>query len=85
MIQLLLVEFQKHTYHLPTSVKPGFHMIATIAVIAEKKKVQRSKRSYGNHFLAIAGKWFPYDRYDMETTLKLTLFFVHISGFFKTL
>ena len=38
MIQLLLVEFQKHTYHLPTSVKPGFHIIATIAVIAEKKK-----------------------------------------------
>ena len=31
--------------------KPGFHMIATIAVIAEKKKVQRS---YGNHFPAIA-------------------------------
>ena len=38
MIQLLLVEFQKHTYHLPTSVQPGFHMITTIAVIAEKKK-----------------------------------------------
>ena len=33
---------------------PGFHMIATIAVIAaiaDKKKVQRS---YGNHFPAIA-------------------------------
>ena len=29
-------------------------MIATIAVIAEKKKVQRSQRSYGNHFPAIA-------------------------------
>ena len=28
-------------------------MIATIAVIAEKKKVQRSQRSYGNHFSGI--------------------------------
>ena len=41
-------------------LKPGFHMIATIAVIAaiaEKKKVlrsQRSQRSYGNHFPEIA-------------------------------
>ena len=34
--------------------KLGFHTIATIAVIAEKKKVQRSQRSYGNHFPAIA-------------------------------
>ena len=38
------------------SLKPGFHMIATmamitvIAAITEKKKVQRS---YGNHFPAI--------------------------------
>ena len=29
-------------------------MIAMIAVIAEKKKVQRSQRSYGNHFPSIA-------------------------------
>ena len=43
-----------------------------IAAIAEKKKVRRSQRSYENHFPAIvvaaiatiAGKWFPYDRYD---------------------
>ena len=51
------------------TLKPGFHMIAAIA---EKKKVWRSQRSYENHFSAIvvaaiatiAGKWFPYDRYD---------------------
>ena len=29
-------------------------MIATIAAIAEKKKVQRSQRSYGNHSSTIA-------------------------------
>ena len=28
-------------------------MIATIVVIAEKKKIQRLQRSYGNHFPAI--------------------------------
>ena len=28
-------------------------MIAVIAAIAEKKKVQRSQQSYGNHFPAI--------------------------------
>ena len=38
-------------------IQPDFHMIFTIAVIAaiaEQKKVHRSQRSYGNHFLAIA-------------------------------
>ena len=40
-------------------LKPGLHMIATIAAIAEKNKVQRSQRSpaqwsYGNHPPAIA-------------------------------
>ena len=29
-------------------------MIATIAVTAEKEKIQRLQRSYGNHFPAIA-------------------------------
>ena len=29
------------------------NMIAVIAAIAEKKKVQRSQQSYGNHFPAI--------------------------------
>ena len=38
-------------------LKPGLHMIATIAAIAEKNNVQRSQRSqwsYGNHSPAIA-------------------------------
>ena len=37
-------------------LKPVFHMIAIIAAIAEKKKVQRSHRSYENHSPAIAAK-----------------------------
>ena len=36
-----------------STFKPGFHMIATIAAIDEKK-VQRSQRWYGNHSPAMA-------------------------------
>ena len=43
----------KAIFQLRVLLKPGFHMIATIAAIAEEKKVQRSKRSYGNHSPAI--------------------------------
>ena len=49
----------KNSVQLINRLKPGFHMIATIAMIAviaaiaEKKKVQRSQQSYGNHFPAI--------------------------------
>ena len=52
-------------------------MIATIAVIAaiDKKKKVSDRSDHSNHMkttfqdrsdnsLAIAGKWFPYDRYD---------------------
>ena len=56
---------------LKLSKGKGFHMIATIA---EKKKVQRSQRSYENHFhliamiAAIAERVFLSDRSDrMET------------------
>ena len=43
-------------------LKPGFHVIGTIAVFAaivkkkKKKKVQRTQRSYGNHSPAIAAR-----------------------------
>lgn len=43
----------KAIFQLRVLLKPGFHMIATIAAIAEEKKVQRSKRSYGKHSPAI--------------------------------
>ena len=72
-------------------------MIATIAmitVIAEKKKVQWSQPSYGNHFpefaatmiaeiekilsqrsiTTIAGKWFPYDHYDLYHAITVLFF-----------
>ena len=38
---------------------PGFHMIAVIAAIAEKKKVQQSQRSHKKHSPAIAATTIP--------------------------
>ena len=43
-------------------IKAGFQTIATTSVIAEKKNVQQSLRSYRNHSLAIVVKCC--DRYD---------------------
>ena len=50
-------------------LKPGLHMIATIAAIAEKNNVQRSQRSqwsYGNHSPAIAA--IDDDRWDRKSS-----------------
>ena len=43
----------KAIFQLRVLLKPGSHMIATIAAIADEKKVQRSMRSCGNHSPAI--------------------------------
>ena len=65
------------SFHLFVTVKPGFHMIASIAAIAQKNKF--SDRSDNNRWdrtfsisaivvaairAAIAGEWFLYDHCD---------------------
>ena len=55
--------------------KPGFHMIATIAAIAEKKTVQRSQQSYGNPAL---DNW---SGYWMKHCVSYLIFFLREKAF----